>query len=203
MRLPLLSAFLLPVLLAQSSNGPTIPKLDDVNPELLNLVIYDQWDRGNDLFGDRRPSVDAKLDVAKRDEERRIAIRKLLADGKVQTAKDYRFAALILQHSPDSAGYMLAHVLAVTAVGKGDGSSKWLAAATLDRYLQSLNQPQVFGTQFRKADGVWTMDPYDRAAFSDAIRATWCVIPLAAQESIEKDALEGKPVRGTAIDGCK
>ena len=103
-------------LLAQSPNRPTIPKVNDVNPELLNLVIYDQWDRGNDLFGDHRPSPDEKVDVARRDEERRIAVRKLLADGKLQTAKDYRFAALILQHSPDSAGYMqgymLAHVLA-------------------------------------------------------------------------------------------
>ena len=199
----MVAAFALPLLLAQSPNGPTIPRVKDVNPELLNLVIYDQWDRGNDLYGDHRPSPDEKVDVAKRDEDRRIAVRKLLADGKLQTAKDYRFAALILQHSPDSAGYMLAHVLAVTAVGKGDGSSNWLAAATLDRYLQLLNQPQVFGTQFHKPDGVWTMDPYDRTALSDAIRATWCVIPLAEQESIEKDAREGKPIRGTGINRCK
>jgi len=92
--------------LAQPTSGPTIPKLDNVNPEVLNLVIYDQWDRGNDLFGDHRPAPNEKLDAAKRDEERRVALRKLLADGKLQTGKDYRFAALILEHSPDSAGYM-------------------------------------------------------------------------------------------------
>jgi len=91
--------------------------------------------------------------------------------------------------------------MAVTAVGKGDGSSKWLAAATLDRYLQSLNQPQVFGTQFRKSGGAWTMDPYDRTSFSDAIRATWCVIPLEEQESIEKDpALHPTRARHTIHD---
>ena len=119
--------------MSQGINSPTIPKLPDVNPELLNLVIYDQWDRGNDLFGDHHRSPDEKVDVNQRDEERREALRKLLAEGKLQTAKDYRFAALLLRHSPDSAGYLLAHVLAVTAVGKDDSSSKWLAAATMDR----------------------------------------------------------------------
>jgi hypothetical protein len=90
-----------------NSNSPTIPKATDVNPELLNLVIYDQWDRGNDMFGDRHPADGENVDwdaVGKRDQERRHAVRKLLADGKLQTGKDYRFAALILQHSPDTAG---------------------------------------------------------------------------------------------------
>lgn len=203
MRLPFVAALAVPMLLAQTPNSPTIPKVDNVNPEILNLAIYDQWDRGNDLFGNHHRAPDEKVDVGKRDQERRDAVRKLLADGKLQTGKDYRFAALILQHSPDTAGYLLAHVLAVTAAGKGDGSSKWLAAATMDRYLQSLNQPQVFGTQFRLSEGVWTMDPYDRIAFSDAIRALWCVVPLAEQDTILKDSRDGKPFRSTGMKDCK
>jgi hypothetical protein len=199
-------AFLfLPSLLAQGAASPTIPDLKDVNPDILKLVIYDQWDRGNDMFGDHHPASDAKVDwdaVSKRDSERRDAVRKLLADGKLVTGKDYRFAALILQHSPDTAGYLLAHVLATTAVGKGD-DARWLAAATMDRYLQSLNQPQVFGTQFRQSDGTWTMEPFDRQAMSDAIRATWCVVPLAEQELALKDLQSGKPMRGTGIQDCK
>jgi len=47
------------------------------------------------------------------------------------------------------------------------------------------------------------MEPYDRTAVSDAVRATWCVIPLAEQESIAKAAREGKPIRGTGIKDCK
>ena len=31
---------------------------------------------------------------------------------------------------------------------RGGSADKWIAAATLDRYLQSINQPQVFGTQY-------------------------------------------------------
>jgi hypothetical protein len=38
------------------------------------------------------------------------------------------------------------HVPAVTAVAKGSAAAKWLAAVTMDRYLQTINQPQVFGT---------------------------------------------------------
>jgi hypothetical protein len=29
---------------------------------------------------------------------------------------------------------------------RGGSADKWIAAATLDRYLQSVSQPQVFGT---------------------------------------------------------
>jgi len=200
------AAFALPILLAQSPNSPTIPKINDVNPELLNLVIYDQWDRGNDLFGDHKPAAGDRTDwkdVDKRDQQRRESVRQLLADGKLQTGKDFRFAALIFQHSPDTAGYLLAHVLAVTAVSKGDRSAKWLSAATMDRYLQSLHQPQVFGTQFLKKDGEWTLEPYERNAVSDAVRATWCVVPLADQESALKELREGKPLRRTSLTDCK
>jgi hypothetical protein len=46
------------VLSAQTTISPTIPNETDVNPELLKLVILDQWDRGSDMFGDRHPTGD-------------------------------------------------------------------------------------------------------------------------------------------------
>jgi hypothetical protein len=107
-----LALVFLPTLLAQAPASPTIPEMNDVNPDILKLVVYDQWDRGNDMFGSSQAPSDTKVDwdaVSKRDSERRDAVRKLLADGKLTTGKDYRFAALILQHSPDTAGYLLAH----------------------------------------------------------------------------------------------
>lgn len=204
MRFALALAFL-PALLAQAPTGPTIPDMNDANPDLVKLVAYDQWDRGDDMFGNRQPPA-GEIDwdaVSKRDTERREAVRKLLAEGKLTTGKDYRFAALILQHSPDSAGYLQAHVLATTAIGKGDTKARWLAAATLDRYLQSLNQPQIFGTQFRKPGANWTQEPFDREAVSEVVRASWCVASLAEQQLIEKDIQAGKPFRSTAIKDCK
>lgn len=199
------------LLVAQTPPGPTdsptIPKLTGVNPEILSLVIQDQWDRGTDMFGGRQVKSGESVnwqEVATHDEERHAAVRKLLADGKVQSGKDYEFAALIFQHSGRSADLILAHTLAVTAVGKGEGSTKWLAAATLDRYLWSVNQPQVYGTQFHPGpDRVLSMEPYDRTALSDSIRAIWCVIPVAQQEGVLKDVRDGKPLRPTGIPDCK
>lgn len=198
------------LLAAQTPSGaadtPTVPKLTGVNPDILNLVIQDQWDRGQDMFGGRVVKPPQAIDwpeVNKRDDERHAAVRKLLADGKLQSGADYQFAALIFQHSGDSAGLILAHTLAVTAVAKGEGNAKWLAAATFDRYLHSIKQPQVFGTQlWRDAGGPWSMEPYDRAALSDSIRAIWCVIPVTEQAGIERDVRDGKPPRPTQIQGC-
>jgi hypothetical protein len=198
------------MLAAQTQPGaadtPTVPSFTDVNPTVLALVIQDQWDRGMDMFSGRMVKPPESIDwkeVGPRDDARHRAVRKLLADGKLQSGKDYQFAALIFQHSGESADLILAHTLAVTAVAKGEGNAKWLAAATFDRYLHSIKQPQVFGTQlFRDAGGPWSMDPYDQTALSDSIRAIWCVIPLADQERMLRDTRDGKPMGPTGISGC-
>src|SRR5215213_2993857 len=149
--------------------SPTIPTLADVRPEILRLVIDDQWDRGNDMFSGRQVKTPDASDwqaIAERDRQRQSAIRALLAKGQVETGREYYFAALVFQHSSSAEDLTLAHVLAVTAVIQGNKSARWLAAATLDRYLHTEKQPQVFGTQFqREGDNPrWTMAPYDRAA---------------------------------------
>jgi len=154
-----------------------MPTLTDANPELVRLVIDDQWDRGNDMFGKGqvRDPLDGKT-VGDHDAARRRAVRGMLAKGEIKTASDYYFSALIFQHSSDSRGFILAHVLSMTAAAKGNEAARYMAAATMDRYLHSINQPQIFGTQFfHGADNSWTMDPYDRNAISDSERAIWCV----------------------------
>src|SRR3954453_3075762 len=95
--------------------SPTIPTLPDVKPKILRLVIDDQWDRGNDMFGGRQVAAPQTLDwdaIARRDQERESAVRSLLADGQIETAREFHFAALIFQHSSTDAGIALAHVLA-------------------------------------------------------------------------------------------
>jgi len=161
----------------------TVPNLPDVNPQLLQLAIQDQSDRGNDLFSGKQLKTPPNLNVPKRDAERQAEVRALLAGGKVNTGRDYYFAALIFQHSETSENLLLAHILAITSVAKGDKSGGWLSAATLDRYLWSVKHPQVFGTQHQTgADNKETMEPYDRIAISDKIRAVWGVNSLAEQE---------------------
>lgn len=184
---------------------PTMPKLPDANPEMLRIVLEDQWDRGIDMFGARpiRPPDLHDKTVAQRDEERENAVRQLLDAGKLTSGTDFWLAALVFQHSIKPEGVLLAHVLAVTATAKGNINGKWLAAASLDRYLWDTNQPQVFGTQFKKdAEGKWTMEPYARKVVSDSERAMWCVAPIADQQRIFEEFQAGKPPSSTTLKDC-
>ena len=187
--------------------GPTIPPLRDVNPEVLKLVVEDQWDRGNDMFGKGQVKPQKDVDwemVEAHDNARHQAIRKLLAAGKLSTSSDFDYASLIFQHSGDPSDLMLAHLLSSTSVSMG-GNGKWMMAATLDRYLHSLNQPQIFGTQFFTPDDghTWTMEPYSRTTLNDAERALWCVVPLAEQEKVLESMRKGDAGASTGIEGCK
>lgn len=189
---------------ANAPSVPTVPNLPDVNPRLLQLVIQDQWDRGNDMFSGKQIKIPRNLNVAERDAERQGEVRKMLAQGQISTGQEYYFAELIFQHTSRPEDLMLAHTLAVTAMTKEYVSARWMAAATLDRYLWSINRPQVFGTQFKKgADEKWTMEPYDRHAVSDSIRGSWCVISLPEQEKILRDSRNGGRLASTQTPACK
>jgi len=66
-----------------------------------------------------------------------------------------------------------------------------------------VNRPQVFGTQFSPdASNGWTMEPYDREAVSDDLRAEWCVVSVEEQNRILEDLRAGKPLRSTSLPGC-
>lgn len=141
-------------------------------------------------------------DVNSRDGVRRAEVKRLLAAGELKTAQDFHDAAFIFQHGHDPDDYLLAHILATDAIVKGDNSSKWLAASTLDRYLQAIGQKQVFGTQYlsksysyflqHKNDPIGmkspeahqegdTQDPYDRDLVPDSLRGDFCVPDQAVQ----------------------
>ena len=72
----------------------------------------------------------------------------MLSNGQITTGSDLYEAAFVFQHGETAPDYLLAHVLALDALTKGFDRAKWLSAATLDRYLQLIGQPQVFGTQY-------------------------------------------------------
>jgi hypothetical protein len=125
------------------------------------------------------------------DAKYREQVQESMRSGKIQSAKDYYYAAFIFQHGQKPSDYLYAHVLAVTAVSKGLHAAIWLSAATLDRYLQSIQGSQIFGTQY----GFGSRDdqePYDRKMLSDAIRETWCVAPQLKQSQILHEKRAGK-----------
>lgn len=112
-----------------------------------------------------------------------MATRKLLDAGALRSGEDYYAAAHVFQHGSTPDDYLLAHSLALAALAKGKAEARWIAAATLDRYLQKIGQKQIFGTQFisAKATGP-TMEPYDPDLVPDALRAALGVPERAAQE---------------------
>lgn len=137
---------------------------------------------------DRQPGM--KIDwsvVGKADEQRRQQTRKLLDDGALHTGEDFEHAAFVFQHGSTPNDYLLAHTLAMVAVKKGRGAAIWIAAATLDRYLQNIKQPQIYGTQFvTPHNGSTTQEPYDRQLVSDALRRQLGVPSQAMQEQQRK-----------------
>jgi hypothetical protein len=147
-----------------------------MNEELTGLFEADQADRRN-TQGALQLKPDG--DVDKRDLERRDQVNRLRQEGKLVHSQDYHHASLILQHGTTSDDYKQANELAKKAVELGDDSARWLYAATLDRYLVSLGQPQKYGTQFRlNEEKIPELMPVSSET-TDEERAEWHVPPLA------------------------
>ena len=133
--------------------------------------------------------------VAREDEKRCQRTKQLLDAGKLRSGEDFVHAAFIYQHGGKPDDYLMAHTLATISAAKGWRNAAWIAAATLDRYLQNVGQRQIYGTQYQTPPGVGpTQEPYDRILISDALRAAMGVPPLAEQEQRRK-AMETKPKR--------
>jgi hypothetical protein len=152
--------------------------LATVEPELLALYQADQADRA-------RPydQIDWKT-VGPRDAERRRRVDELVAAGRARVADDYYHAAMVYQHGENVAEIRRARELALAAVKLEDGHARarWLAAAALDRELMYQDQPQKYGTQYKRLDGRWVLWKVDPAT-TDAERAAWGVPSLAEAEA--------------------
>jgi len=147
--------------------------------EMQQIYEADQKPRQNWLS----LSNEQQAAIGREDAERRGQTQTLLAEGRLHTGEDFKRAALVFQHGSTPDDYMVAHTLGMVAVANGDGSALWIASATLDRYLQSIGKPQVYGTQFKmKPDHSATQEPYDTRLISDALRRQLGVPLLAAQQ---------------------
>jgi hypothetical protein len=144
------------------------------NRELRAMAEEDQAARKKEL------SSDEKHALVMQDAERRARTLALLNKGELRSAEDYRNAALIFQHGSAPKDFLLAHTLATVALAKKDASASWLAAATLDRYLRSVGQPQIYGTQFNPGK-VLNQQPFDQGLVPDSVREKLRVPPLAEQ----------------------
>lgn len=212
-----LLVFPISVAFAQAAS-PSHNKTALVPKTIHQLFLDDQSDR----TGDRKVAPYAP-DVHSRDAMRRVGARKLLADGEIKTAQDFHDAAYIFQHGDEADDYLLAHILAVESIVKGDVSSKWISAAALDRYLQAIGKSQVFGTQYASASYLYiaqhkndhdvmskpeahakgmTQEPYDRKFVPDPLRSDFCVPDLAQQSANLKEFEAGRYPAAMIPAGC-
>ncbi|RSB46042.1 hypothetical protein EGK63_08190 [Brevundimonas sp. 357] len=163
--------------LAQEASVPTD------NAEMAAIFVADQAVRQNidpARFRDRAFVEQMNAD----DAARRERTRALLDAGALQTGEDFRAAAFVFQHGSTPEDYLLAHSLAVTGVAKGSKQAAWIAAASLDRFLQSVDRKQIYGTQTRMMNGGEpTLEPYDRDLLPAAVRAAAGVPNLAEQDA--------------------
>jgi hypothetical protein len=120
----------------------------------------------------------------------------MLAAGEIKSGDDFRDAAYIFQHSDDADNCLLAHILAMEAMARGTESARFIAAATLDRYLQFNEKAQIFGTQYVTDRTVpltvhtsglplpfgRTLQPYNENFLPDSVRTDFCVPVLAQQK---------------------
>jgi hypothetical protein len=147
-------------------------RLSRSNPELAQIYAADQ--------ADRRLPGDQWMGVPKRDEERRLRVNEIMVNEGLGSAADHFHAAMVFQHGDVVEDYRLAHWLALRAAKMAPTyrPARWLAAASKDRELIALGQPQLYGTQFGGAG--------ERSATATSVtdqeRIRWAVPPLAGKE---------------------
>lgn len=158
-----------------STTRPATASQPATNPEMTALYDADQKARDNPA------AIDWKI-LWPEDRARRARTQALLDAGALHSGDDFFHAAYVFQHGETPADFLKGHTLAVIAIARGKPEAVGIAAMTLDRYLQRIGQPQVYGTQFQHVPGqAWTQEPYQRDLLSDSLRTATNVPTLADQ----------------------
>jgi len=180
MRAPFIALLLLCSTPARA--GDSTPSVDSVtNPEMTAIFIADQAAR------EHPATVDWNV-VRPADRARRSRTQALLDAGSLNSGDDFLHAAYVFQHGDDPEDFLKAHALAMVAVARGKPEATWIAAATLDRYLQRIGQSQIYDTQFtHPPKQKWTQEPYRRDLLPDALWQATGVPTIAQQQDQLKD----------------
>ena len=150
-----------------------------MNADVKEIYESDQNDRKADLGWTR---------LSERDELRRNRANQLIDSGFVVSAQQHRMIAYIFQHGNTSSDYAKAMSLMKNAIELDSTINKRLYAAATDRYLLSIDKPQIYGTQYTKTKfKPWIMRDYDTTKVSDEERLKYGVGTLAQQkEKLQK-----------------
>jgi hypothetical protein len=129
--------------------APAKPPHVDREAALRALFEADQAERSG-------PIEQVDMDVLnERDRIRRDSLRVLVADSVLATSTSYYHAAMIMQHGVDSMDFRQAHEWARMSeeLDSTKVETRWLVAATWDRYQMSRGEPQWYGTQSDRLNG--------------------------------------------------
>lgn len=203
----ILGALVLLILVGVRAPGQDVSAPEVRSAEMKRIFAEDQADRQMNMAAmtpEQRLAWFNK--IGPRDAQRRRQVMDLISRGALHTGKDFEEAAFIFQHGEKPDDFLLAHTLATVAVAKGSAKSRWIAAATLDRYLQKIQQPQVYGTQYSigpNPNDQFTQEPYNRQLVPDSLRAVMCVPDQAAQQQVLDLLKQGKePPEPRRPPGC-
>jgi hypothetical protein len=145
------------------------------NQELINMFESDQADRMSGKL--------TRKQINYNDSIREGRVYELLDDEKVRTAKDYTNAGLIFHHGEDSNTYAMAVKMLTKAIEMDSLVNKWFLACATDRYLLSINKPQIYGTHYKRGDdNIVFRRELDSTIISDARRIEFGVETLAQQQ---------------------
>ena len=175
--------------------------------EMKRIFAADQADREANMAA---MTPEQRLDwfnkIGPRDAQRRKQVLDLISGRELNTGEDFDEAAFVFQHGEKPEDFLLAHTLATVAISKGSAKSRWIAAATLDRYLQKIQQPQIYGTQYfigPNQGDKFTQEPYNRQLVPDSLRTDMCVPDQAAQKQVLDLLRHGKePAEPKRPAGC-
>jgi len=145
---------------------------------------------------DRQNSTDP-FATSRHDDEHETRVKVLYNRGALKTGADYYRAAMILQHAVTPDDFLLCHDFCIVAISKGEQRAKWLAAASMDRFLVNIGRPQRFGTQYAASRPGFPiyLRPVD-ASVTDQLRSEFSVAPLAVlkEREAKMDARFGKVI---------
>jgi hypothetical protein len=144
-----------------------------INLQLEQLYLDDKSDR--QLFDEGKIS---EKQLRQNDTYRQEVLNTILPTLDETEIWNCHYACLLLMHSWSDvpATYKLAHDYAQKAIKLGSNVTKWLYAASLDRWLVSQGKKQKFGTQFNTTTGI--ICDYDSKT-SDQERKDYGVPPLS------------------------
>lgn len=166
-------------LIAQASNmslsmpcavNPKIQK--QRSDELQKLYATDQGDRKEiEEHPDRPWPPEKMITMSKNDLKRRKRVGEIFAEGCINTAADYKAAAMIYQHGTYPDHFYQTFIWSKRGVDLGDQKQNSMVGLGLDRYLVNSKHKQLFASQARKMNGseCWCLQPIEES-FPDVIR---------------------------------